>query len=57
MMNRVLKVVAGTMMVAGLFVSNVQAKEVSETGNNVLKAGRIVVFRESGEYRLERVAG
>lgn len=42
MMNRVLKVVAGTMMVAGLFVSNVQAKEVSETGNNVLKAGRIV---------------
>lgn len=42
MMNKMLKVLAGTMMVAGLFVSNVEAKEVSETQNNVLKAGKIV---------------
>lgn len=42
MMNKVAKMLVGTMMVAGLFVSNVEAKEVSETGNNVLKAGKIV---------------
>lgn len=41
-MNKVAKVVASVVMVAGLFVSNVEAKEISETGNNVLKAGKIV---------------
>lgn len=43
-MNRVVKAIVGTAMVAGLLVSNVEAKEVSvsETQNNVLKAGKIV---------------
>lgn len=42
MMNKVVKMLMGTMMVIGLFTSNVETKDVSDTGNNVLKAGKIV---------------
>lgn len=55
-MNKVAKMVMGVMMVAGLFVSNVEAKEVSETQNNVIKAGKVVGIEysentESADWR------
>ena len=47
MMNKVAKVFIGVTMMAGLFAGNVEAKDVSETGNNVLKAGKIVAIEYS----------
>lgn len=41
-MKKVVKMLVGTMMVTSLFMCNVEAKEVNETGNNVLKAGKII---------------
>ena len=46
-MNKVAKVLVGVTMVAGLFVTNVEAKGMSETGNNVLKTGKVVAIEYS----------
>lgn len=46
-MNKVAKVLVGVTMMAGLFVTNVEAKGMSETGNNVLKTGKVVAIEYS----------
>ena len=46
-MNKVAKVLVGVTMVAGLFVTNVEAKGMNETGNNVLKTGKVVAIEYS----------
>ena len=46
-MNKVVKVLVGVTMMAGLFVTNVEAKGMSETGNNVLKTGKVVAIEYS----------
>ena len=46
-MNKVVKVLVGVTMMTGLFVTNVEAKGMSETGNNVLKTGKVVAIEYS----------
>jgi hypothetical protein len=42
-----LKMILGVTMITGLLMNNIQAKEVSNTGDNVLKAGKIVAIEYS----------
>lgn len=42
MMKKVAKMLVGVVMMTSLFVGNAEAKEVNETQNNILKAGKIV---------------
>lgn len=46
-MKKVVKMMLGTMVVAGIFVSNVEAKENEDIGNNILKVGKIVAIEYS----------
>ena len=45
--NKVAKVLVGVTMMAGLFVTNVEAKGMNETGNNVLKTGKVIAIEYS----------
>lgn len=52
MKRKMLKVILGVMVIVSIFGNKTEVKEVSDTGNNVLKSGKVVEI-EYAESDLE----